>query len=156
MIYALCVATAIYLVFASVWDLRERAIYSFPCEGLLVLWGGYIGFNGNVSGLFLFIYFLIGILLYLFFQVKKIWGDGDSELLMLFMLVYLSFCHHFSISELCLELLLLSSALFMAILVSFMEARVKHERLYVNRSVAVAPGLAVVTIGWMIRGVTMC
>ncbi len=156
MIGVLCIVTAIYLCLASIWDIRERAIYSFPCEMLIVLWGGYLGASKSVSGIFLLIYILVGIFLYFFFRFKKVWGDGDSELLLVFMLVYLAFCKQFGIHEICIELVLLASALFVAILIGYVEAKIKEETVCANSSIAVAPGFAIVTMIWMIRGVMMC
>lgn len=156
MIYALSIATAIYLVFAFIWDIKERAIYSFPCEVLIVLWTVYLAMSENMSLTFLLGYVLVGGFIYLVFKFRKVWGDGDNELLLLFMQVYLAFCHHYSIKEICFELLTLASALVIAILVSGVEAKLRSERFCMNRSVAVAPGFAIVIITLMVRGVIIC
>lgn len=156
MIYALSIATAIYLVFAFIWDIKERAIYSFPCEVLIVLWTVYLAMSGKVSLLFFLGYVVVDGLIFFVLKSRSIWGDGDSELLLLFMQVYLAFCHHYSIKEICFELLTLASALIIAILVSGVEAKLRSERFCMNRSVAVAPGFAIVIITLMVKGVIIC
>lgn len=45
----LAVTTVIYLVLATVWDIKSREIYTFPCNLLTVLWIAYAFFSGNVE-----------------------------------------------------------------------------------------------------------
>jgi hypothetical protein len=45
----LAATTGIYLVLATVWDIKSREIYTFPCNVLTALWSVYAFLKGNVE-----------------------------------------------------------------------------------------------------------
>ena len=149
----LAATTGIYLVFATVWDLKSREIYTFPCNVLTALWIAYVFFRGNVDVKVMASYIVFFIALHIMFNLTKTWGAGDSDLLLLFGSVYLA---HMSgvftlldVSKLCIALVFV---LLLSVGIGYVEARRKNEHLKKTSSIAIAPGYAVVIIGIMIGG----
>lgn len=149
----LAVTTGIYLVLMAVLDLKSREIYTFPCNVLTVLWVVYTFAKGNVDAKIIVAYVVFFIALYVAFNVTKIWGDGDSDLLLLFGSVYLAHMDGvftlFDVSSQCIALVLV---LLFSAGIGFVEARLKKEHLRKDSSIAIAPGYAVVIIGVIIGG----
>lgn len=149
----LAVATGIYLVLATVWDLKSREIYTFPCNLLTVLWIAYAFFRGNVEvkAMATYIVFFIG--LYVAFNATKTWGAGDSDLLLLFGSVYLAHIDGaFSLMDISSQCIALVVVLLLSAGIGFVEAKIKKTDLRRDSSIAIAPGYAVVIIGIIIGG----
>lgn len=149
----LAATTGIYLVLATVWDIKSREIYTFPCNILTVLWLAYTFLKGNVDVKVMALYIGFIIALYTLFNLTHIWGAGDSDLLLLFGSVYLA---HMKVAFTLLDVCKLCIALVLVLLLSmgigFVEARRKKEHLKKTSSIAIAPGYAVVILGIMIGG----
>lgn len=145
--------TGIYLVLATVWDIKSRVIYTFPCNVLTALWLVYAFIRGNVDVKEIALYIGFIIALYVLFNLTHIWGAGDSDLLLLLGFVYLAHIKDaFSlvdVSKLCIALVLV---LLLSMGIGLVEARRKKEHLKKTSSIAIAPGYAVVIIGIMIGG----
>lgn len=149
----LAVTTGIYLIFATVWDIKSREIYTFPCNVLTALWIAYVFFRGNLDVKVMTSYIVFFIALYLIFNLTKTWGAGDSDLMLLFGSVYLAHVKVaftlLDVSKLCIALVIV---LLLSAVIGFVEARRKKEHLKKTSSIAIAPGYAVVIIGIMIGG----
>lgn len=153
----LIVLTSIYLIVASWQDLKERKIYSFPCNILSALWIIKIAMEMRMPSYLYLIYLSASLALYFVFTNKKIWGAGDSDLFFLFSVVYLSCVRGFlSIQFLLIEILLFIGVLVSALFYGWLEARVKKIKIDKKSSIAVAPGFAVVIIAMMWIGVIGC
>ena len=111
----LAVTTGIYLVLATVWDIKSREIYTFPCNVLTVLWLAYTFFRGNVDVKVMALYIGFIIALYTLFNLTHIWGAGDSDLLLLFGSVYLA---HMKVAFTLLDVCKLCIALVLVLLLS--------------------------------------
>ena len=139
----LAVTTGIYLMLATVWDLKSREIYTFPCNLLTVLWIAYAFFNG--------VFFIV---LYITFNVTKTWRAGDSDLLLLFGAVYLAHMDGtFTLIDVSSQCIALVVVLLVSAAVGYVEARIKKKQLKRDSSIAIAPGYAVVIIGVIIGGI---
>ena len=153
----LIVMTSIYLIVASWQDLKERKIYSFPCNILSVLWIMKIAMEMRMPSYLYLIYLAVILALCFVFTNKKIWGAGDSDLFFLFSVVYLSCAGGFlSLRFLVIEILLFIGVLVSALFYGWIEARVKKIKLDKKSSIAVAPGFAVVIIAMMWIGGIGC
>ena len=150
----LAVTTGIYLMLATVWDLKSREIYTFPCNLLTVLWIAYAFFNGNVEVKVMAAYIVFFIVLYITFNVTKTWGAGDSDLLLLFGAVYLAHMDGtFTLIDVSSQCIALVVVLLVSAAVGYVEARIKKKQLKRDSSIAIAPGYAVVIIGVIIGGI---
>ena len=150
----LIVATGIYLIFATVWDIRSREIYTFPCNVLTVLWIVYAVIRGGVDVKVMAAYIMFFIVLYIAFNVTKTWGAGDSDLLLLFGAVYLAHMNGaFTLIDVSSQCIALVVVLLVSATVGYVEARIKKKQLKRDSSIAIAPGYAVVIIGVIIGGI---
>ena len=149
----LAVMTGIYLICATVWDIKSREIYTFPCNVLTVLWIVHAVLQGKVEVGVIAAYVVFFVILYVVFNMTKTWGAGDSDLLLLFGSVSLAQVNGritlFDISGQCIAL---ACVLIISAIIGFIEARFKRETLRKDSSIAIAPGYAVVIIGSLIGG----
>lgn len=149
----LAFATSIYLILCFVWDIKGREIFTFPCTLLTGLWIVFAVMTNRLSSWTQWLYCLVLIVVFVIFNIKKIWGAGDSDLLMLLGAVYL--CQgtgQISLTDfiaLCFVIVLI---LLSAIIVGVIEAKIKNRQLGKDSSIAVAPGFAIVIICIMIGG----
>ena len=149
----LAISTAVYLVLATVWDIRSREIYTFPCNVLTVLWIVYAFVCGSVDAKVMAAYIVFFISLYVAFNVTKTWGAGDSDLLLLFGSVYLAHMDgRFTLLDVSSQCIALVVVLLVSAVVGYVEARIKKEKLKRDSSIAIAPGYAVVIIGVIVGG----
>lgn len=157
MIFALVIITSIYLCAITVQDLRERQIYTFPCSVLTILWV-IVNMSIKMEPWYMTtLYMVICVIIAKALDYKHIWGAGDSDLFVLFTILYETFrvaC--FSIESLCLEILLFALAMILSLGIAWVEAKIRKEKLGKNSSIAVAPGLAIVTMILMWKGVIGC
>ena len=149
----LAISTAVYLVLATVWDIRSREIYTFPCNVLTVLWIVYAFICRNVDAKVMAAYIVFFICLYVAFNVTKTWGAGDSDLLLLFGSVYLAHMDGmFTLLDVSSQCIALVVVLLVSAVIGYVEARIKKEQLKRDSSIAIAPGYAVVIIGVIVGG----
>lgn len=157
MTFLLIVMTTMYLIGASIQDLRKRAIYTFPCTMLTALWGIEIAICMQYPWYVFLGYMVVSFSLYGIFTARRIWGAGDSDLFLLFLVIYLSVLGgNFNLGSLCMLFLLFALALIVALLVGLIESKLKRKKLDKRSSIAVAPGFAVVMIMLMWKGVIGC
>lgn len=150
----LIVATSIYLMVAGLQDLKERQIYSFPCITLSSLWMIAIAMNMRMPSYMYLIYMAVTLMLYFIFTKKKIWGAGDSDLFFLFSVVYVAGINEvISVGYIMAEIILFIGVLVSALMLGWIEARIKKKKLGKESSIAVATGFALVIIAMMWRGV---
>ena len=157
MTIALMIMTSIYLIVSGLQDLRERKIYSFPCNILSVLWMIKIAMEMRMPSYIYLIYLAVCLTFFFAFTKKRIWGAGDSDLFFLFSIVNLA-CANVSISNrfLIIEILLFIAVLVSALMIGWIEVKFKKSKIGKESSIAVAPGFAIVLIAVMWKGVMGC
>ena len=151
---AVAVTTIAFLVISFTTDLRERMIYSFPCLMLALSWC-MLGFTSIHNVAFIMTIILLHLLAYSLMRIFRIWGDGDTDVFLLYGAVYAAFgIHAFGTESLCIyligELMGMVAALLLSFLIGFIEARVRKKKLSRSSSIAVVPGFAIVMAGLII------
>lgn len=149
----LAVLTLSYLIVATVMDLKERMVFVFPAILLNALWSGYLLFSGSYDSTFLSVYWIVNLVIYLLLNHFGIWGGGDSDFFLLMANVCLaagSVLNGYSAAF--LECIYLCAGLGLSIGISRIEAGIKREKVTINRGVAVAPGIATMTILLLTKG----
>ncbi|MDD3138683.1 MAG: hypothetical protein PHX08_06905 [Lachnospiraceae bacterium] len=153
----LAIITTIYLIVIAWQDLKERKIYTFPCTMLNALWGIEIEMRLEMPWYVFLGYMAVCMALYALFTFRNIWGAGDSDLFLLFAVIFFSFAGEtYTITSLCLEIMLFATALGSALVFAWIEAKVTRTKLNKNSAIAVAPGFAVVMIALIWKGVMGC
>lgn len=151
--FILSVLTLIYLVVASVTDLKERMILVFPIVLLQGFWSVYLLMCGSYDSTFLTIFWLVNLIVYLLLNHFGIWGGGDSDLFLLMGSICLAAGAQMNgYAVVILECIYLCAGLGLSIGISRIEAGVKGEKMSLNRGVAVVPGVAIVMIALLIKG----
>lgn len=141
------------LCFAT--DLRERMIYAFPCMTLIALWT----VLGAIStGQFVLIGIVVSVHFAIYFALKitGIWGDGDSDVFMLYGIIFMTMMltgkYEIGVTTyMILELIGMVCALLISFIVALIEARIKGQKLTKKSSVAVVPGFAVVIVLMVVK-----
>ena len=153
MLIFLSLSTGIYLIFATIWDLKSREIYTFPCNILAVMWAIFAFVKGSVDVYEMVAYVVCFVALYIGFNVTKAWGAGDSDLFLLFGSVYLAHIEKtitlFDISGQCIAMALV---LLISASIGLVEAKIRKKELKRDSSIAIAPGYAMVIIGVIVGG----
>jgi len=152
-VLVLAVITAIFLLVSFAQDIKERTVYSFPCLILtdawaIVLWGVVSYTKAEIIG-----FLLIHSSIYLLMRLFKIWGDGDSDIFLLFGNVCMVFLSPGSMLALAIsECLLMVLAISLSLLIGAVEYRIKKRKFSLNGDMAVIPGFSVVMVAVMITG----
>lgn len=143
----LVVLTAIYMVQSAIMDIRERKVYSFLAIVLIIAWGIALITCGEMDIKQLIIYWLCHLIAVFIISYFKVWGDGDSYILMLFVNVYLYAIGNVTgIGAVIGELVSLIAALSVSILVGLLESKIRKVKYKKDYKAAVVPGFAVVLI----------
>lgn len=148
------IITSIFMVFCISTDLRERAVYVFPCYVLIPVWmliGAAVSEKVVMFGVIL----VLHIAAYLVFKIAGIWGDGDSDIFLLYGVVFAAFMltvkPEYGIGlYIVAELLGMIAALVLSFVIGLIEAFVKKQKLTRTSSIAVVPGFSIVIIGMII------
>lgn len=147
--------TVAFMVLCFVTDLKERMIYAFPCMTLIALWT----VLGVIStGQFVLIGIAVSVHLAIYFALKitGIWGDGDSDIFMLYGMIFMTMMltgkYEIGITMyMILELIGMVFALVVSFVVALIEAKIKGQKLTKKSSVAVVPGFAVVIVIMVVK-----
>ena len=142
--------TVAFMMLCFATDLKERMIYAFPCMTLIALWT----VLGVIStGQFVLIGIAVSVHLAIYFALKitGIWGDGDSDVFMLYGIIFMTMMltgkYEIGVTTyMILELIGMVCALIISFIVALIEARIKGQKLTKKSSVAVVPGFAVVIV----------
>ena len=143
----LSLATIPVLVFLAAQDFKERMIYSFP---VLFLTGGWAMLSVMLYLCRLFV--IIGawssaFALYIAYSVGSVWGDGDSDMWLLFTGIILC---TFDVKNMLqygfLLCICLAGAQIAALIAGLIEAAIKERKLDRHSNLAVVPGFAVILI----------
>ena len=154
MIYVFSLITIPVIIFLAIEDLLERMIYSFPVLLLSATWAVYTGFIYKDNLPFLITAWVLAIALYAVFKIGHIWGDGDSDMWLLFVGIILSTFKMESVFEFLFTVcILLIMALAEALLTGLIEALIKKRKLNKNLDIAVVPGFTSVIIGILVYGI---
>ena len=149
----LSLATIPVLVFLAAQDFKERMIYSFP---VLFLTGGWA-----MHSVMLYLdrpFVLIGawstaIALYIAYRVCSVWGDGDSDMWLLFTGIILCTFDVWNMLQYGFLLCIcLAGAQIAALIAGLIEAAIKERKLDRHSDLAVVPGFAVILIAILIYG----
>lgn len=141
----LAAVTAVYLIQSAVMDIKEKKIYSFPCMVLTILWGVYLIYTQERELQFLVSFWMMHIFIFTIFNKCKIWGEGDSDVLLLFgnvLLIVTGTISGFAVAF--YECIGLMIALFISLLIGCIEYRIRHKEIKIKGNVAVVPGFSVV------------
>lgn len=147
--------TVAFMVLCFATDLRERMIYAFPCMTLIALWT----VLGAIStGQFVLIGIAVSVHLAIYLAIKNtgIWGDGDSDVFLLYGMIFMTMMltgkYEIGITMyMILELIGMVFALVVSFVVALIEAKIKGQKLTKKSSVAVVPGFAVVIILMVVK-----
>lgn len=151
--------TCLFMLFCMSTDLRERVVYVFPCYVLIPVWM-LIGASVTEKAVMFGIILVLHIAAYLFFKIAGIWGDGDSDIFLLFGMIFAVFMLTVKPEDgiglyIVAELLGMIAALVLSFVIGLIEAGIKKKKLSKTSSIAVVPGFSIVIIGmiaWMIFG----
>ena len=152
---AIAVATVIFLTVSFTTDIRERMIYAFPCMVLILSWilMGVIGIKDTA---FVITVLLLHLFVYSIMRILKIWGDGDSDVFLLYGAVYAALAMiTLDIKGMSAYRIMELIGMIVALLLSFgiagIEALIRKEKLGKQRSIAVVPGFSIVMIFMIVR-----
>ena len=80
----LAIITTIFLLVSFAQDIKERTVYSFPCLILTDAWAIVLWGVANFTKAEIICFLLVHSSIYLLLRLFKIWGDGDSDIFLLF------------------------------------------------------------------------
>ena len=152
---SLALATIPVLVFLAGQDLKERMIFSFPVLFLSGAWAAHsvILYKGNP--IFLIAAWSATIALYMAYKISGMWGDGDSDMWLLFTGIILS---TFDLKNMLqfgfIVCILLVGVQGIALIAGLIEAAIKKRRLDRHSEIAVVPGFAVILIIVIFYGIS--
>ena len=151
----LSLSTIPVLVFLSVQDFKERMIYSFPVLFLSGGWAMYSVMLYRDNLMLLIPAWTMTIALYAAYKVWSVWGDGDSDMFLLFTGIILC---TFDIRNMLqfgfMISIFLVIAQVVALISGLIEAAIKKRKLDRHSDLAVVPGFAVILITVIIWGIT--
>lgn len=150
----LAVATATYMIHAGYMDIREKKIYSFPCQVLTVIWTVFLLWGSDKDIRLLIGYWIIQISLYIFFHHFRIWGAGDSDIFLLFGNVYFVTVGSANVYAVALgECICLAIALCISLGSGWAECKIRKEVFDIKGKAAVVPGFSVVVLLLLMHGI---
>ena len=149
----LAIITAIFLLVSFAQDIKERTVYSFPCLILTDAWAIVMWGVASFTKAEIICFLLVHSSIYLLLRLFKIWGDGDSDIFLLFGNICMAFAKPGSILSFAIsECLLMALAVALSLLIGAVEYKVKKRKFSLNGDMAVIPGFAVVMIAVMATG----
>jgi hypothetical protein len=94
--------------------------------------------------------------IYLALKITGIWGDGDSDVFLLYGMIFMTMMltgkYEIGITMyMILEIIVMVFALIVSFVVALIEAKIKGQKLTKKSSVAVVPGFAVVIILMVVK-----
>ena len=149
------VITTVFMTLCFVMDIRERMIYAFPCVMLIPFWL-VLGIVATHRAALIGIIFALHMLAYFIFKTARIWGDGDSDVFLLYGTVFMTavFTGKYEIGiawYILAELVGIIIALFISLVIGIMEAIIRKKMIEKTSSVAVVPGFSVVIAGLLTK-----
>lgn len=147
--------TVAFMVLCFVTDLKERMIYAFPCMTLIALWT-VLGVISTRQFVLIGIAVSVHLAIYFALKITGIWGDGDSDVFMLYGIIFMTMMltgkYEIGVTTyMILELIGMVCALIISFIVALIEARIKGQKLTKKSSVAVVPGFAVVIVLMVVK-----
>lgn len=152
---AIAVATVIFLTVSFTTDIRERMIYAFPCMILILSWI-LMGVIGIKDTSFVITVLLLHLFVYSIMRILKVWGDGDSDVFLLYGAVYAAFAiTTLEVKGMSAYLIMELIGMIVALVLSFgiagIEALIRKEKLGQQSSIAVVPGFSIVMIFMIVK-----
>ena len=146
MLWFLAVITTVYLLHAAWTDLKERYVYGNVGILLALAWLLYYlvqeGWNIKI-----FCVLAVHIFLWVAMNYFHIWGNGDSDLLLVFAMVNAWMMASYNFADcIIIECIFLIAAMLLSVLASVLEMMVRKKKWSIWTRAAVAPGFAIVTI----------
>ncbi len=152
-ILILAVLTAVFLIVSFVQDIKERTVFSFPCLILTDAWAIVLWSTVSYTKAEIICFLLAHSSIYLLLRLFKIWGDGDSDVFLLFGNVCMVFVKAGSILSLAIsECLLLAGAVSLSLFIGAVEYKLRKRKFSLKGDMAVIPGFSLVMIAVMISG----
>lgn len=143
------------LIFLAAQDFKERMIYSFPVLFLSGAWAVHSIMLYRERPVALILAWIITFALYMVYKLFHIWGDGDSDVFLLFTGIILC---TFEIKNLMqfgfLVCICLVTSQVVALIFGFFEAVIQKRKLDRNSDLAVVPGFAMILIVVIFYGIT--
>ena len=144
------IITLIYMCVCFATDMKDKYVFTFPAIILAIAWfeAGPKMFEGGRE---INIAIVINIIVYLLLRVIKVWGDGDSDIFILFAAVYgtyyLSLGIDFGVLGFVMgEMGCLLASLVLSLLLGLAEAWSKKEKISGDTRIAVVPGFCITVI----------
>ncbi len=140
------------LGFLAIQDLKERMVYAVPIAVIHIMWSSYLLVMSEWNAYFLAAFWLVHFIIYLGMNHWNIWGSGDSDIFLLFGNVCLfsdSVGNGYSL--IIGECIWLCVGLMLSIGINQVERKVSHS-IGEKEGVAVIPGIAMVMVGLLIKG----
>ena len=151
MFLGLSLLTFLFLIPLSVQDLKERMIYAFPVQILVVSWGIYSALlYKDEPGMYVKCISL-SVILFLIFNLLKIWGDGDSDVFLLGVTILLSVFRMVSVRFFLISIcIMVIFSLLFSFAVGLIESLFKKEKLSKESALAVVPGFSITFLSILI------
>lgn len=153
--FSLALATIPVLVFLAAQDLKERMIYSFPVLFLSGAWAAHSVILYKDNPIFLITAWSATIALFTAYKISGMWGDGDSDMWLLFTGVILS---TFELKNMLqfgfVVCILLVGVQGIALIAGLIEAAIKKRKLDRHSDIAVVPGFAMILIMVILYGIS--
>ena len=147
------VITIAALVALSIQDIRERMIYSFPVLFLSAVWMVYSIAIYRERLMFLIVCWGVSVAIFAAFRVMSVWGDGDSDMFLLFSGIILCSFKVISLQHFWfIECNLLVLTLLAALIIGLIEYLIRRKKLSKQSDVAVVPGFLVILSGVIVYG----
>ncbi len=155
MIYLiLSLITIPVLIFLSAQDLKERMIYSFPVLFLSAGFAAHSVFLYKDEPVLLVFMWISALILYALYKIFHVWGDGDSDMWLLFTgIILCTFRIESALSFGFIVSIGLAGAQIMALFVGMIEAALKKDKLKGDSQVAVVPGFSLILTVMLVYGI---
>ena len=141
------VVTSIFLIVSFVQDIKERTVFSFPCLVLIDAWAIVLWNVVSYRKAEVICFLVIHSVLFILMKVFKVWGDGDSDMFLLFANICLVCVPASNIIALAItECLLLIASIAISIGIGAIEYRCRKRKFALSGDMAVIPGFSIVLI----------
>ncbi len=141
------ILTILFLMFSAIQDIKERAIYSFPTLLFTAWWFFYsIRLYADDIPVLIALWSIV-VFLYVIFKRFHIWGDGDSDMFLLFSAIIICTFEGSGIYGFLLhESIALSISLILSLFIGYIEALIRKRGITKRYGIAVIPGCSLVLI----------
>lgn len=144
--------SAFVFIFTGITDLKERMIFVFPIYLLSVPWTIDLFISKSIKTVFLFLLIVFGLFIWLkCLEIRKInfWGDGDTDVSLLFILVIGDLFKEYGLLSMSFySAFFFSTAMIFSLILYFLCRWIFKDQ---RKTVAVTTGFSVPMIGLFVR-----